>query len=223
MDFSQRIRFVCLGICSLLLFSLILCLSTSSSPVIVKPYAYSLGSYKTLGSADVTVVGTMAYVADHSSGFLVIDVSTPSSPQLLGSYDAPGDARGVAVVGTTAYVADSYSRLQVIDVSTPSKPQLLCSYKMPCYGIAVVGTMAYVAGGDRGLQVIDVSTPSKPQLLGSIDTPGYAMAATVVGTKAYVVGMRLALADPFNGLQVIDVSTPSPRECRSRGHHGVRG
>ena len=39
-------------------------------------------------------------------GLQVIDVSTPASPQIIGSVDTPGDAWSVTVVGTTAYVAD---------------------------------------------------------------------------------------------------------------------
>ena len=42
------------------------------------------------------------------SGLQVIDVSTPASPQIIGSVDTPGIAEGVTVVGTTAYVADCY-------------------------------------------------------------------------------------------------------------------
>ena len=40
------------------------------------------------------------------SGLQVIDVSTPASPQIIGSVDTPGYACDVTVVGTTAYVAD---------------------------------------------------------------------------------------------------------------------
>ena len=39
----------------------------------------------------VTVVGTTAYVADFFSGLQAIDVSTPSSPQIIGSVDYTGN------------------------------------------------------------------------------------------------------------------------------------
>ena len=40
----------------------------------------------------VAISGTCAYVADGSSGLQVIDISTPSSPHLIGSCDTPGYA-----------------------------------------------------------------------------------------------------------------------------------
>ena len=47
-----------------------------------------IGSVATPGSAyGVTVVGTIAYVADRESGLQVIDASTPSSPQIIGSVE----------------------------------------------------------------------------------------------------------------------------------------
>ena len=83
-----------------------------------------LGSYDTPGNATaVTVVGTIAYVADGQAGLQLIDVSTPGLPALLGTYNTPDQAFGVAVVGTTAYVADwQTGGLQIIDVSDPETP-----------------------------------------------------------------------------------------------------
>ena len=43
-----------------------------------------------------------AYVVLGSAGLRVVDVSDPSSPQVVASLDTPGDAADVAVVGGTA-------------------------------------------------------------------------------------------------------------------------
>ena len=79
----------------------------------------------------VAISGTCAYVADCDSGLQVIDISTPSSPHLIGSCDTPDYAYGVAISGTCAYVADDDSGLQVIDISTPSSPHLIGSCDTP--------------------------------------------------------------------------------------------
>ena len=84
-------------------------------------------------------LGRQAYVADNYSGLQVVDVSTPASPQIIGSVATPGQALSVAVVGTTAYVADGHIGLQVIDVSTPASPQIIGSVDTPgqafeCHG-----------------------------------------------------------------------------------------
>ena len=125
----------------------------------------------------VTVSGNYAYVTTNNSngidpedeGLQIIDISTPSSPTLTGTYNTPGTARGVTVSGNYAYVADGYEGLQIVDISTPSSPTLTGTYNTSgsAYGVTVNGNYAYVADGDEGLQIIDISTPSSPTLTGT--------------------------------------------------------
>ena len=74
-------------------------------------------NYDTDGSPqDITLNndGTIAYVADGSSGLLIIDVTTPSNPTLLGSIDhtnspslVSGNARQITLSddGSTIFIA----------------------------------------------------------------------------------------------------------------------
>ena len=48
----------------------------------------------------------MAYVADRGYGLLVLDVSTPAAPVLVGSYDTPGAAWSLALSDGMVVVAD---------------------------------------------------------------------------------------------------------------------
>jgi hypothetical protein len=176
-----------------------------------------LGGYDTSGAAyDVYVLGTLAYVADDSSGLQIIDVGDPAAPVLRGSYNTSGAANGVFVVGTLAYVADGSYGLQIIDVSNPAAPVLRGSYNTSgtAYGVFVVGTLAYVADGSSGLQIIDVSNPSAPVRRGSYDTSGTAYGVSIVGTLAYVAGSS-------SGLQIIDVSNPAASVLR--GYYDPQG
>ena len=69
-----------------------------------------VGSFNIIDSAhDVQVVGTLAYVANYSSGLQIIDISNPSAPTIRGSLDTPGYAFNVDVVENLAYVADNSS------------------------------------------------------------------------------------------------------------------
>ena len=126
----------------------------------------------------MTVVGTTAYVADYESGLQIIDVSSPSSPVLLGTYETTGLAQGVTVVGTTAYVADWEdweTGLQIIDVSSPGSPVLLGTYDTTglALGVTVVGTTAYVADWLSGLQIIDLHPCKTPSCYADCDqSPG---------------------------------------------------
>ncbi len=70
-------------------------------------------------------------MADYGSGLQVIDISDPANPTLVGTYDTPGYARGVAVSGDHAFVADGDSGLQVIDISDPANPTLVGTYDTP--------------------------------------------------------------------------------------------
>jgi hypothetical protein len=127
----------------------------------------------------------------------------PFVPSLVGAYDTPGTAWGLAVAGDLAVVADYDQGLQLIDITDPSAPTLVGIYNTPGNALAVVveGNLAIVANGDYGLQLIDISNPSAPTLLGACDTPAYAFALAVAGDFAFV-------ADYDGGLQVVDVSDP---------------
>jgi len=129
--------------------------------------------------------------------------------ELLGQYDTPGGAYGVAVVGSTVYVAAYYCGLRIVDVSDPTAPTEVGAYDTPvdARGVAVVGSTAYIADGDWGLHIVDVSDPTSPRQLGFYDdTPGYARGVAVVGSTAYI-------ADGDWGLHIVDVSDPtSPRQ-----------
>jgi hypothetical protein len=135
----------------------------------------------------------------------VIDISDPTNPTLLGTYDTPGNAMGVMVSGDYAFVADFITGLQVIDISDPTNPTLLGTYNTPDYAkrVTVSGDYAFVADGESGLQVIDISDPTSPTLLGNYDTPDNAMDVTVSGDYAFV-------ADSYTGgLLAIDISDPA--------------
>ena len=167
-------------------------------------YLHLVGSVDTPGHAyGVAISCSYAYVADWESGLHVIDVSTPSSPQLVCSVDTPDCACGVAISGSYAYVAGHNSGLLVIDISSPFNPQLVGSLSIPgsAWGVVISGSYAYIAGEDSGLHVINISNPFNPQLVGSVDTPDYAYSVAVSGSCACV-------AD-FRSLQVIDISNPS--------------
>ena len=125
-------------------------------------------------------------------------------PTLLGSFDTPGDARGVAIAGTIVYVADSNSGVQIIDASDPTNPAFLGSYDTPDFALDVEidGSTLYVADGTSGVQIINASDPANPVLLGFYDTPDSARDVEIDGSTLYA-------ADLSSGVQIIDASDPA--------------
>ena len=88
-----------------------------------------------------------AYVADGGNDLCVVDVSTPSTPVVVGFLDTLGLTLGVAVSDRYAYLANGERGLRVIDVSTPSTPvEVGLSYTpSQALGVAVAGGYVAVA------------------------------------------------------------------------------
>jgi uncharacterized secreted protein with C-terminal beta-propeller domain len=161
--------------------------------------------------------GNYLYVACGTVGLLVIDISNPSSPSIVGSYDTPGYAWGVALSGQYAYVADGNS-VQVLNVSNPASPVYAGSVTTSAKDIIVVGSHAYVAGGNV-LEIVDISNPSAPAIAGtlSFSYPISAVAVKVQNGIAYVAGSA-------GGLLIVDVSNPAnPTQLGSLGPSGGSG
>ncbi len=172
-------------------------------PVAAQDCPELLGRWPYGPAGAVAVSGDKAFVSSGTT-LLVIDVSTPNSPQLLGDVDMPEMVRAVAAAGSHAYVATGYSGLRVVDVSVPSAPVEVGFIDTPgnANGVAVSGSYAYLADGSSGLRVISIVDSSAPVEAGFIDTPGNTNGVAVSGSYAY-------LADGSSGLRVISVADPS--------------
>ena len=168
-----------------------------------------LGSYNTSAAQarDVILSGSTAFVADGDAGLHIVDVSTPSAPRLLGSYDTPGYANRVAVSGNTVFIADGPRGLQIVDVSIPSAPRLLGKLEAgltDTTAVTVLGNTVFIVDSVRGLQIVDVTTPGAPLLLGSYGQPAQFRVSGVA-----VSGNRVFIMHPLDGLQIVDVTTLS--------------
>lgn len=124
----------------------------------------------------VKVVGDKVYVLNRFKGLIIIDVSNPDAPAIIGTFDLRG--RGVEM-----YVVAS----QVFAVLSAD------------YYIAYAdgGNVAVASNGPvppapdfegSQLAIIDVSNPASPQSQGKINLAGYATASRRVGDVIYVVG-----------------------------------
>lgn len=173
-----------------------------------------VGGVDTPGYAfGIAVQGDYVYLADcdhpyEDSGLVVIDVSDPAAPVIMGTADIPGGrALNVVVRESLAYVASDNAGLNIIDVSDPENPVIIGNVDTKSWaeGVDVEGDYAYVidtAAGEkpRGLYVIDVSDPENPVISGTVGIDGADV--EVVGDIAYVSGDWL-------GLLFVDVSDPA--------------
>jgi len=173
------------------------------------------------GTNSVDVCGDFAYVAYYynaDSGLQVIDISRPSSPQIVGACNTGTTdyAQDVEVQGGYAYIAVGQGNLQIFDVAAPHAPQLISVYDYTLFdgrteteydaevrSLEVHGNHVYVVDQDYGLYILDISNPSAPLFKGNYEPPsGYNYDVAVSGNYAYLTNDSL-------GVIVIDISVPS--------------
>lgn len=176
------------------------------------------GSYNAAGTQDgiaVATSGRYAYITRSGStpDFLVMDISAPATPTLVGSLTLGGTSSGLAVNGSYVYVAssDNTQELKVIDVATPASPSLVGGYNTSgtadATSVVVAEGVAYfslLTSTDYELYAVSVSTPSSPSLLSRVELAANATDLVYLNKYLYV-----SSADNAQELKVIDVTTPS--------------
>lgn len=159
------------------------------------------------GKKDVVVVGNLAYIADANNGIKIIDISSPSTPILVGSLNTSGSftyASSIKIVGNYAYIANHfYGAMHIIDISNPASPSLTSTFNTTAgvYDLQIVGNLAYLAETSNGLTIVDISNPSSPFLVSNFNPGANTRNLVVVGNLAY-------LANRSGGLRIVDTSNP---------------
>jgi len=152
------------------------------------------------------MAGQYAYVDNTIGGnpahddLIVVNLSVPSSPTIVGRITLPAAAGTIKVVGTLAYLATGAAGLQVVDVSSPTAPRIVGAVDTPgsASRLAVANGYAYVADSTAVVS-INISTPTSPRIVGSLATSASNVA--VAGSRLYVLG--------GTQFQIIDVTNPA--------------
>ena len=167
----------------------------------------------------IEVVGNRAYIPSGSE-FLILDVSNPANPVLIGSYSVPAGPEWImnATVDDTGDLAFItlggcmkgcyFSEVQIVDVSDPTSPALRGRFNSGSSVQVVVDNLAYLAGAGY-LQILDIGDPAHPVPLGSY--PVSARSVEVVGTLAYIATVEgtLPYMPTVDRLEILDVSDPA--------------
>jgi hypothetical protein len=148
--------------------------------------------------------------------FITLDISTPSSPRLLGRLNDLG-GYDIFLDGPLAFVSgrdQSDEPFQIISIVDSTHPAFVDSCRTTQdanWGVWSNPSLnrAFVADGGDGLAVVDVSNLNNPVL----DT--YALVAATAEDVA-VQGSYCYVADGLAGFRVLDVSNPTvPHEVGS--------
>lgn len=183
-------------------------IATPASPTLVYDYSTNFGNYQTV---EVSDTGTILFAGDKINGVQVIDVSNPSAPSTLSSYEDGAASVDLEATGTKLYIAQSVAEaetgyLYVVDFTDPSALVSLGggSISYNTNEIGVDGSYVYVASGAEGVKIFDYSSPSNPSLLGTYDSAGSANGFATVPDSSLA-----AVADGSGGVDMISIATVS--------------
>lgn len=162
--------------------------------------------------SDIRIVGNYVYVAGKPQGLAIIDVSNPSNPTLINSWNIGGDINGLDVVSQggriLAYLADDRRVLDIIDVTDPYNIKRIASWNNGGQSerVVVYNNIIYLAEELAGLRILRLEEPENQPAyvveLGAYAGSYFANGITVSGKYAY-------LSDTYQGMKILDVSNPS--------------
>ncbi len=161
----------------------------------------------------------IAWVAGGSKGnatLAVVDISTPSSPELLDEYEFIGHPWQMAASGSLVAIAAKYGGVYLYDASDPASPELLGRFDTyNTDGTAAMGVAFVEVEGDTpylyvacqtNLKILDVSAPEYPEVVESIaeyantrllEASGFVYGGEYAGPSLLVLDARgEAAADP---------------------------
>ncbi len=184
-------------------------------------------------NTDLIVDGNVAYVGEFSSEgrVAVIDVSDPTTPNLLAVYQSPvrSATLDLKLKGDILFVAQQTGGVAVVDVSDPSHPRTVTFIRDRftwggIHNLFVAGDYLYMcAQGSGDLLIVDISDPRRPRLR-AVHSPsvGYVHDVTVVDDIAYLANLgSRGPVERFGVFQLLDVS--DPRRPRVIAEHAYAG
>lgn len=149
------------------------------------------------------VQGNYAYLGS-GPRLLVLDISNPANPQLLGQSEVlPGVIRDIKPYGQYAFIAAGKAQLRVMDISDPTNPHEVSHLEgfQWALELAVHENLLLVATNAMGLWLVDISDPSQPVTLGSLELKQPATCLEAVNHTVF-------LGDASGNLTTIDISNP---------------
>ena len=171
--------------------------------------------------------GTVAYVSYWDAGLILLDISDPTSPTLIGrgvelatfggdegnAHNAvPARGGKLVLVGDEDFTEGPWGFLRIFDTSDPSNPVEIGAFATDraltasgcCFSIhnvVVKGNMAFISWYTEGIRVIDFSKPDAPREIASFSVPfeeGFTLFWGVDVERNLIFG-----SDIFTGLYIL--------------------
>ncbi len=157
------------------------------------PYVVSTLELNSLGRR-VAKYGIYVYIANYDAGLTIVDVSTPSEPTVVATWQGPqytGELHDVTVDRDIAYLAYGMEGIYALDVSEPTSPVQIghCS-NSHAVGISYREGYLYCGDYDRGFSIFSVED-------------GYSTSVSEITPDAYMI--TPFFPNPFNSSTSIKV------------------
>ncbi len=152
-------------------------------------------------SADVN--GNIA-LASAGRTVLVLDISNPDNPLLVGQYETPQIIFSIRIRDSIAYVGTGHFLL-ILDISNPSEmiPIVQADVgQQDIKEIVIEFPYAYILT-DGQVEIVDISNPQQPELLGSAGADNETTSLSVSNHTAYLAYRQEGEID------AVDASDPS--------------
>lgn len=165
--------------------------------------------------SDICATGNTAYLAVPGIGLQVIDIGTPSSPELLATLPAPGTPQRLTASGGHLYLGAGAAGVVVYSLADPTAPAPLDTLDTPGHarGLQASGDLLLLADDLWGLRIYSIVDPAAPRLLSILDTPG---APTDVARQ----GELALVADRQVGFQIVGIADPAHPNLVAQGALG---
>jgi len=141
---------------------------------------------------DMDMQGNYLYLTcGATNAFVVVDISTPTAPALIGSYTNSSYittsmlTNSLAVVNNIAYVSRGTYGLLMLDVSNPAMPDYAgIMTGQYCTAVARTGDSNRLLCRDSGsMLTLDISSPLQPTSLYAASADGFIEESVVVGSR----------------------------------------
>lgn len=166
-----------------------------------------LSTFAATRVAAAEVDRTYAYVAEHSDGLTIYDVTDPAAPRFVSRFPTAESAMQARRYGDLVYLADHRAGVAILDVRDPTAPSLVSLIPAErAMDVLLLGVVLYVADAREGLISIDVSNPAAPIRLATLPVRGQPHCVIQVGPYLYVGGA-------VNVVDISDPANPFPIAC----------
>lgn len=161
----------------------------------------------------LAVQGQYVYLGE-GMRMLVLDVSDPESPHLVGQSTVlgPGVVNNIVTTKAYAYVTTTMGELSVLSIANPFMPSVIGSMdlQVPVKWIALDPPYAYLASGVAGVMIIDISDPKAPKQFHTIASSNITTAVSIAGHYLYVTESSSNYRRDLSGfLKVFDITNPA--------------